>query len=1013
MDIDSSIHNRREPRHEEEMSGSNTPLPLAEQFVTEIPDHTEFAAKVIFESLKAFQGCGDSKHRKAAREHNETLRREQQPHNDLSVTCRNDQDMDVLQHQEWIRNFHDIPSHLRDLKKLRTLYEGATRDGDVDSAKHVCLHLEDERSTSVGSTTEYDIDSLMGYATSLAFATKGIKWNSVPPNMLNIQTPLHHIRREGNENALEMWRTNHFCFGSLVNDPDVKVYLAFPHLEKTYGRTNYLTDDHFRRWNDEILYPILRDVLPVSEYQYLPSSWKQAKEEAQAKHQKHQTEGAAGHQPKQQTLTYPIKPCYLDRIWRGILTKVSESGYEDFYGVEVFFDAKNKKMQQKAHSLPSCLNAFDNYLADTIDTTYVDSDDFYIDIAKDISPATQDPATTYVWKKCCLTSEMHRIFGSGPRGGIAVNYQFYNIALLRDACNLTCTPKQSDRLRAGGLRYLQFYAPFKNVFSSGKVWPFSSRAFEELALDRTLRDALNAAGKRHRPIKNLQAGYTADKRWVHVSSKDNKQTSFGVRYEYRVSKPLLSAIQRLAGRQVHAARAEENQVQAAQAEDDQVQAAQAEENQVPAAQAEENQVHAAQAEENQSQGLWNNRILRPSYIFSIPSDRWFSFIRGNANKFAFAFELVSSYYRDGGPSLPATKLLAMLIQCLRVSVHGVDLSKETALWTVERKVYSEGKDRTRKGLGLKYTMPRFGYGWITGKLVSWDTLRFDKSCEQDIYFNTTSITTAFRKRGKLVEAVQTSSNRLFECERWLEAHGSSEAARKMIRELIVHLCMQEFRKDLLEDLRKKDVVQDDIDPNEFVFTRDSLMAILSAAPKLVAKVKRQKKSQSGGFDCPIELFNHIWGDVDDEFKGAPGYKDTRQHFRRKQFRSRWKTARDIIGRDATRFGKDPNKARSDLQDDLYLALAEHQYIYPAPRQSSKSLLFIEDGVCLFWSLKKGVAKPPKFLSNGNIFPWRFGRDDWERDTPKQYSQWLKLPSEDFEYLLEERKRKEAMKHQGQ
>src|SRR5262249_2539353 len=72
----------------------------------------------------------------------------------------------------------------------RKVYCGWEGEGESEGAPSVSMASE-EALLHVPVDITFDIDSVGGYATSLAVARNGIRWNPVPPPVSNIQSSLH------------------------------------------------------------------------------------------------------------------------------------------------------------------------------------------------------------------------------------------------------------------------------------------------------------------------------------------------------------------------------------------------------------------------------------------------------------------------------------------------------------------------------------------------------------------------------------------------------------------------------------------------------------------------------------------------------------------------------------------------------------------------------------------------------------------------------------------------------
>jgi hypothetical protein len=136
------------------------------------------------------------------------------------------------------------------------------------------------------------------------------------------------------------------------------------------------------------------------------------------------------------------------------------------------------------------INNFQAYFERILDLEYVFPDRFYVDLGKEICPSVgllpdtqgtiDDEAQVYLWRRCCLKHHLRWLYdGPPPRSG----QTFYNVSMLRDACNLTSLTLKRSRLWEGGLVYSQFYSSVKELVDAAKSFPFQNEGLEELALD--------------------------------------------------------------------------------------------------------------------------------------------------------------------------------------------------------------------------------------------------------------------------------------------------------------------------------------------------------------------------------------------------------------------------------------------------------------------------------------------------------------------------------------------------
>src|SRR3954464_5567953 len=144
----------------------------------------------------------------------------------------------------------------------RHLYCGLGKE-DV-SPVHICLEADD-RATVTAEVT-FDIDSVLGFPSSLGVAKQGIRWNPTQMAVSDLRSDLHldsrlahYVDSHGHAHSVRkpLHQLPHYTFGRLVGFEDVSLYLFFPHLYREEQKVSRLLDDDFRTWMDRILLPVL------------------------------------------------------------------------------------------------------------------------------------------------------------------------------------------------------------------------------------------------------------------------------------------------------------------------------------------------------------------------------------------------------------------------------------------------------------------------------------------------------------------------------------------------------------------------------------------------------------------------------------------------------------------------------------------------------------------------------------------------------------------------------------
>lgn len=97
----------------------------------------------------------------------------------------------------------------------------------------LCLYYSQHPDLSV--TVQYDFDSLLGYARSLAFTRQGIDINLYPRFHTNLQTDLHlystvscDYGQGPKDIKVKLYMIPHYCLGRVLSYEDIAVYIFFP-----------------------------------------------------------------------------------------------------------------------------------------------------------------------------------------------------------------------------------------------------------------------------------------------------------------------------------------------------------------------------------------------------------------------------------------------------------------------------------------------------------------------------------------------------------------------------------------------------------------------------------------------------------------------------------------------------------------------------------------------------------------------------------------------------------------
>lgn len=778
---------------------SHTPLTVVDERPDDRPAQ-RVARAVLRTFTSELRGCGEGKHARQLRKHEREFAAVNRPHGLLKAARKGVRLPDVLQPAEAAMLTTNV--RVRAAENMQQLFEGSAESGNDSHAPSICLHEEDQ--DTGGLQEEFDVDSLMGYPRTLDFCKGGIIFHPVPSRRRVISTTVRHTRREGSETALRVQDCTHFYLGSASRDVKVEIYCILPQV--SFHESPFPSRDMCARWYDEILAPAIRDQCGPAVTQHLPQTFAQAEAHSKqpATNNTLQSDGSVvgvNH-------GFHLQEQDLEQIWHSIQTAIRRPGLQDFAELELFFAVKGVKLQHKKPTLARCITAFKTWLEATFKMRNIDEDDFFVDVARDI--VAQRQATSLLWKECCLDAIICQVYGrregrsddtEGGRGYFTCQADaqttFYNIALLRDACNATATPRKSHPLYEGGLRYTQLYTPLRNAFATGQEWPFGSRNLEELALGLGLRQAIATTGGGGRPYSVVKELYGRNKKAFLTSYNGSCRHSHGVRVEHRVSLPVLDSMQDL------------------------------------------------------TRTRYDDQTTPSSAFWAIRTPALFDHMRHNVTKFCMGFDMVAGL-ANGSHTLEQAKMLLMFLNCLRVCISGVHLPREVALWKYRQRVRRGEVELVRTGLGWEETIKRYGYAWLL-PVVDWARLLFHHDEQPTTFFHTTYLVGRYRRRWSEVNDLQSRWLLIGNCGAWLVQY-RGVAAKLRIYDLMIYAILAQYRADILSrtegdhDAGMRKAVASD----EVPFSAEGFSQLFQRPPYFVS-------SSRVLYQDPLSLFTLLFG----------------------------------------------------------------------------------------------------------------------------------------------------------
>lgn len=907
----------------------------------------EYMVGKLYEQLIVeFHGCSMEKHEEALREHLEAAG---ENHHSLGQVFNDPDFPSVLGLGDVITPDRLARQAMPSATQWESMYCGRSRQRRYPA--NVCLHKEETQ--EVEAKIAYDVDSFLGFGTSLAMARKGV-WCQFVPQMrqnivadVHVQTTAFHTGDDPEQapraSSAMLRDIPHFLLGRVVGAHDVTIHVLFPHLTVTAQKFSSLTREQLTRWLDRVFLPAVHNVYDADYTQHLPGNF----DHAYANSKAHQVEGRqvqTASYEAQHAVGYHLQPEHLEQIWNDMVTTINTMpGLADFRDAQLFFSAKGTKLHFKTRtSMPTLLDVmefFESFFDDIIDRTFIQLDRLYVDVGKEICPRVHmlsrqtphidDEAQVYVRRRCCLEEYMRWMYdGQPPRMGSGQLYFTQN--MLREACSLTSVTPMRSKHRAGGLIYSQFYASVKEISDATKRFPFTNDGMEEMALDPQIRrGARQALGGHRRDAKIVELAYLASKRRTRDALAASRQKSFGIREEHRITWRLFQAL-----------------------------------------------MHRLRLEDRDSFPLTLSDC--PSYAWPIKTSVYLDFLWRSADKFATGFEVVLARCRKDMVTWEQTKMMAMFLRCLRFVFGGHLLRRESALWWSrrERHVGEPARLRIWYGLGFSNTLPRYGYCWLEPR-VDWTQLQFKSEVTDHVLFGNGMLRGQYLRRGGQARAFFDTTRRMELALDWLRQHKDVEVVRERLIGWIVHICLQQFRVDVMQCVKaeieepQRDAAVTGSEP----FCLESLERVMSEDVYLMS-----------GNRCDFKVVSHLGQFLFNFDDGR-----MRNHWEDRPFRKLYRravTAVALLGREM----------RRTFQGQFWKTLYQHHWVLPYPCPDAL-MQTTKQGRRMWYSIqvREGVE-----AQEATTKDWAWARKSWQPGTPKALPWWMEWEKEAWERWIEER-----------
>lgn len=903
-------------------------------------DDVDIVTEEIFRLLMGDCGCRPEQHEDDSISH---MADGLDNHCDLSATYLDERGRQRLGSHPRVGLRHDgFPSnegHARHVylaaSTLRSLFEG--RLDEETPMPQVCLHSEE--TPRAGAKISFDVDSFLGFPSSLGALRKGFRFCPSHNLSRGIRSSLHIKRRvlySGPKGKLTQ-RTHHFrdiphmYLGSIDGLFDCSLYIFFPRLMSTIDhrgrgeprkkkrkRFTYLPAATVQRFVDQALLPCVRKYVEEDCLQRVPPSQQVGELKAQAKGIEHQQR--VGERGLKVSFTHHIPSDGLEQVWTEMNRMFDDPRFRltEFQDAFLLINAKGFKSDFKVTG--SLYQAIDRYL------THLEGIfDFELmqhmvhDIAREVYPlspirhpfvSTQsDEKAVLFWKTCCLRSE-HARLRDGCFGGQSGQMCLYHPCFLRDTANMTVEPPVRSPAYRGGWYYGQWYSASKEISDAGSLHTFTNEGLTELAIDARVW-AAHAKRQGNGDLRRrefLLRSFVGCKRRTYDSYSDYAKVAFATRWEGRTAHAVLLRLREMAR-----LREEEG-------------------------------------------GLDIILDETPSAAWAIRADSWCRFILNNYDKYITAVEVASVTSPNTGISFERSKCMAALLKCI-ARLSSCDPSRDALLSYSVR----QSRDGQVQGLGIQDAIAEHGYGWLR-PIIDWEALTFKVDVSSEVVRGDRNLSRWYARSGQLL---QDTDNSLQLCFAALQDPSSVYAARYEALLLVAHLCLREYRRDIVKAI-KKEFLQpedDDFDTDNIRFSYDGLSNTLIDQPKLIW-------SNKTGIKTPEDLFQWIWGVHE-------GRK--RKYFQQKPFRIMQDKVHDALA--AGRPG-----LLEQWTNLLKLEFFRHHWVVPYPDTNGTFIATAKTtGARQWWSV----------MTDGTHAGTSWGRRDRMRGSPPDYPATLDMGTDDL------------------
>lgn len=719
-------------------------------------------------------------------------------------------------------------------------------------------HQPDEQSNGAA----LDVDSYVGFATSLAVAKNGLKVIVVQRPTPSLKAGLHlgrfkvWIHDELGDLVQETFRSIHeipqISVGRFVDNDDLELTILCPHAVRTNQQIAKLTEEQFTLWMDEVFLPAIHDSVNSFQSRSIPNTYENAVYRSRLRFRNR----LRGNNTRTQLLAYHIQGQDLERLWDNIgyhRARLTEPWFRDLMLV---VNAKGIKLSTSSSSVRELRTKLKQRLTSKIDPHFISL--AYFDLGKeygDPESNLQEEAVgrTSLWQLSYLDAVLAKFRDLTPPGHKnPIREQQYPQYFIHGVGSVTMEPQEGAYLRNNGLIYAQWYNTVKDLFAAGDNYLAENPAIGDLGLDpHKLAVMQHTAQAISTKQETLIQAYLHIKRFVHSIRRRGHGKAYSMREEYRVRSDLFETIMETL------LRLEEQK---------------------------EGNPHASRAWDNlgilgrfdSGGSIDSNWLLADTSVSYSPNHDlyqppaqsylcWWTpaflqWTRWQINRFCFGIEfLLSDVPRGTMISWSQTQTISMFFHAIACFLGQGTPGYAVRFWydvfppRAQDDVYAE----QRLGMGMLTTMYRTGFPWFLDRL-HWPSLTFRPELATRLGFARLDIERRLHRHQREIMGIRDFGQRIESCSSWLIRFGVVPTCRQLLYHLFFQLCVHQLRCDTLQHVRDsiKKKWLEHVDRGEIPLSYDALTAVMTRGRGGI-KIKANPKDQISDF---AGLFRYLYAD---------------------------------------------------------------------------------------------------------------------------------------------------------